>query len=77
MSTQIAVRLPDQVVAFLDRAVAEGKSASRAALVTVALEREMRRLAGEQDAAILRQRGTADDLDALVDWTARHIDLDD
>lgn len=77
MSTQIAVRLPDGMVAFLDKAVAEGKASSRAALVTSALEREMRRQAAEQDAEILRQRGPADELDALVEWTTRHIDISD
>ncbi|HYO17237.1 MAG TPA: ribbon-helix-helix domain-containing protein [Dermatophilaceae bacterium] len=77
MSTQIAVRLPDQMVAFLDRAVADGRATSRAALVTSALEREMRRLAAEQDAAVLRQQGAEDDLDALVKWTAGHLDLED
>ena len=77
MSTQIAIRLPDEMVAFLDQAVAEGKAASRAALVGVALEREMRRQAAESDAAILREQGTADQLDALVTWTSSHPDLAD
>lgn len=77
MSTQIAVRLPDDMVAFLDQAVAQGKAPSRAALVTSALEREMRRQVAEQDAAILREHGAADDLDALVDWTMHHIDIAD
>lgn len=77
MSTQIAVRLPDEMVAFLDQAVAQGKVASRAALVSSALEREMRRQAAEADAAILRQQGAADDLDTLVDWTVGHLDIAD
>ena len=77
MSTQIAIRLPEEMVAFLDKAVSEGKAASRAALVGVALEREMRRQAAEHDAAILRQRGSADELDVLVTWTSNHIDLAD
>jgi len=64
-------------VAFLDKAVAEGKAASRAALVGVALEREMRRQAAEKDAAILRERGPRDELDALVTWTTSHLDLVD
>ena len=68
MSTQIAVRLPDEVVAFLDRTVATGKATSRAAMVTSALEREMRRQLAEHDAAILRGEGAADDLDDLVRW---------
>jgi Arc/MetJ-type ribon-helix-helix transcriptional regulator len=77
MSTQIAIRLPEEMVAFLDKAVAEGKAASRAALVGVALEREMRRLAAQSDAAILRERGSADELDALVTWTTSYLDLAD
>ncbi len=75
MTTQIAVRLPDEMVAFLDRAVAQGKAASRAALVSSALESEMRRQAAEADAAILRRQGAADDLDPLVDWTAGRPDI--
>lgn len=77
MSTQIAVRLPDNMVAYLDRAVAEGRATSRAALVGVALEREMRRQAAEADAARLGSVGAADDLDELVEWVAGNVDLDD
>ena len=77
MSTQIAVRLPDELVAFLDRSVASGKAASRAALVASAVEREMRRLAAEQDAQILRSHGSADELDDLVEWTGRHAVVED
>ncbi|KGN42037.1 YlcI/YnfO family protein [Knoellia aerolata] len=77
MSTQIAVRLPDEMVAFLDRSVATGKAPSRAALVASALEREMRRLAAEHDAHILRSEGAADELDDLVEWTGAHAALDD
>jgi Arc/MetJ-type ribon-helix-helix transcriptional regulator len=76
MSTQIAVRLPHEMVAFLDRSVATGRATSRAALVATAVEREMRRQAAEHDAAILR-RGAADDLDDLVAWTASHVDVGD
>ena len=77
MSTQIAVRLPDKMVAFLDRTVATGKAPSRAALVAAAVEREMRRQAAEQDAQVLRQEGAADDLDALVQWSSTHLELED
>lgn len=77
MSTQIAVRLPDGMVAFLDQAVAQGKAASRAALVASALEREMRRQAAEADATILREHGAADELDALVDWTMHSVEVAD
>ncbi|MDO5498290.1 MAG: ribbon-helix-helix domain-containing protein [Propionibacteriaceae bacterium] len=77
MTTQIAIRLPDEMVAFLDRAVTEGRAASRAALVATALEREMRRQVAEHDAAILREKGAGDDLDPLVDWTVPHIEVTD
>lgn len=72
MSTQIAVRLPDEMVAFLDAAVASGAAPSRASLVAQAVEREMRRRAAESDAAILRTTGPADDLDSLVEWSVAH-----
>lgn len=72
MSTQIAVRLPSEMVAFLDEAVASGVVPSRAALVASALEREMRRMIGERDAARLRTLGAQDDLDAVVDWAISH-----
>jgi Arc/MetJ-type ribon-helix-helix transcriptional regulator len=77
MSTQIAVRLPDKMVAFLDRTVASGQAPSRAAIVASAVEREMRRLLAEQDAHVLRRQGSADDLDDLVRWTTTHVDLED
>ena len=77
MSTQIAVRLPDEVVAFLDRSVASGKAASRAALVASALEREMRRQLAERDAELLGEAGASDELDDLVAWTATHTELSD
>lgn len=77
MSTQIAVRLPDEMVAFLDSAVAAGEAPSRAALVASALEREMRRLVAEHDARILVAEGAADDLDDLVEWTRSHIRVQD
>lgn len=77
MSTQIAVRLPDQMVAFLDSSVAAGRAPSRAALVASALEREMRRLVAEHDAQILRAHGSADELDILVEWTGAHAVIED
>lgn len=76
VSTQIAVRLPDEMVAFLDRAVATGKASSRAALVAAAVEREMRRQAAQHDAKLLRQSPT-DDLDDLVRWSSTHLEVED
>lgn len=77
MTTQIAVRLPDEMVRFLDQSVATGKAPSRAALVAAALEREMRLQAAQQDAQTLKKKGTADDLDELVTWSVAHATLDD
>ncbi|GAA4487519.1 hypothetical protein [Microbacterium panaciterrae] len=77
MSTQIAVRLPDPVVAFLDREVAAGRVSSRAELVASALEREMRRMLAERDVEILRRDGAADDLDGLVEWIANNTEISD
>lgn len=46
-------------------------------LVARALEREMRRQAAERDADVLRQLGSADDLDDLVVWTVAHVTTED
>ena len=59
MSKQIAVRLPDDVVAFIDTEVREQRVPSRAAFVQASLERERRRIIAARDAALLA--GTADD----------------
>jgi Arc/MetJ-type ribon-helix-helix transcriptional regulator len=71
MRTQIAVRLPDDMVQFLDRLVAEGKAASRASVVERALAREFRRLIAARDAAILAAAGADPDLDGLAEYAAR------
>ncbi len=73
MTTQIAVRLPDRVVTELDALVADGRAESRTAIVTSAVERELRRLLAERDAEILRERGPQDDLDPLVSWTMQRL----
>ena len=77
MSTQIAVRLPEELVEFIDRLVADGRATSRAAVVSRALQRERRREIAARDAAILAAPVTEDDdLDALARQAAR-IPLDD
>ncbi|SNR31149.1 ribbon-helix-helix domain-containing protein [Blastococcus mobilis] len=75
MSTQIAVRLPDDLVRFIDQLVSEGKAASRAAVVGLALERERRRQVAARDAAILAAAGD-DEFDDLAELAAR-TPLDD
>jgi Arc/MetJ-type ribon-helix-helix transcriptional regulator len=75
VSTQIAVRLPDELVAFLDSEVAAGEAPSRAAIVARALERERRRRAAEADARVLTASPDRD-LDALAVWSAsRSVDV--
>ena len=53
MSTQIAVRLPEGIVAFLDGEVSGGRAKSRAQVVLRALEREQRRQLAVRDVEIL------------------------
>ena len=71
MTTQIAVRLPDELVAFVDALVKDGEAPSRAAVVSRALERERRRKVAEHDAAILAATQPATDLDDLAAYAAR------
>lgn len=66
MSKQIAVRLPDDIVAFVDDLVRDGRAGSRAAVVTKALERERRRAVAARDAAILAAAGGDTDMDGLA-----------
>ena len=66
MSTQIAIRLPDELVEFLDDLVKSGHATSRAAAVARALERERRRQTAERDAAILARSGADPDMDSLA-----------
>ncbi len=71
MSIQIAVRLPDSMVEFLNRLVAEGQATSRASVVERALAREFRRQIAARDAAILAEAGADPDMDSLADYAAR------
>ena len=70
MSRQISVRLPDDLVAFVDDLVSSGDATSRAAVVSRALERERRRKVAERDAAILASVATDTDLDRLAEFAA-------
>jgi len=69
MSKQIAVRLPDDIVEFVDGLVRQEQASSRADVVTRALERERRRAVAARDAAILAQAGEDRDMASL----ARHV----
>jgi Arc/MetJ-type ribon-helix-helix transcriptional regulator len=71
VSKQIAVRLPDEVVEFIDQQVRDHDVPSRAAFVQKALERERRRLIAAQDAAVLSQvPGDPDGFDSLAAYAA-------
>ena len=76
MSRQVTVRLPDDLVEFIDQRVEHGEATSRAAVVAAAVERERRRETAERDAAILRRGTGEDDLDALAALAAQ-TPLDD
>lgn len=71
MTTQIAVRLPDDLVAFVDGLIRDGDATSRAAVVARALDRERRRRVAARDAAILAGAGDDADLDSLSEFAAR------
>ena len=77
MSKQIAVRLPDELVEFVDSVVRDGDAKSRAAVVVRALERERRRALAVRDAEILARTGSDPDMESLARWAARQpIDLE-
>jgi Arc/MetJ-type ribon-helix-helix transcriptional regulator len=77
MSKQIAVRLPDELVDFVDVVVESGAGRSRAAVVTKALERERRRMLAVRDAEILAGLDPDPDLTQLAEHAARlHSALD-
>ena len=66
MTKQIAVRLPDDLVDFVDQVVGTGRQRSRAAVVTSALERERRRTRAARDAEILAASGPDPELAGLA-----------
>ena len=69
MSTQIAVRLPDAQVAFLDREISQGRASSRAELVSKALRRmERERLAARDLEIIIASGGNPySDLEGMLE----------
>lgn len=70
MSKQIAVRLPNDLVDFVDKVVDSGAERSRAAVVTRALKRERRRALAERDAQILARTGPDPELAGLAEYAA-------
>lgn len=68
MSKQVAVRLPEDLVDFVDEIVESGAQRSRAAVVAHALERERRRAVAERDARILACTGPDSELAGLAEY---------
>ncbi len=66
MSTQIAVRLPDELVAYLDAAVASGRAKSRAELVARFIAKDARRQRAEDDFLKLVDAGALYDEEAFA-----------
>jgi Arc/MetJ-type ribon-helix-helix transcriptional regulator len=69
MSKQIAIRLDESLVEFVDQIVGSGRAPSRAAVVARALERERRRAIAARDAEILAASGPDPDLAGLAEHT--------
>jgi Arc/MetJ-type ribon-helix-helix transcriptional regulator len=67
MSKQIAIRLPDELVEWVDGVVESGGERSRATFVTRALERERRRLVATRDAEIIARTGQDPDMVELAE----------
>ncbi len=69
MSIQIAVRLPDELVEYIDGLVSQG-AGSRATVVSRALNLYQQQLRAEHDARILEESGDYDDFDALAGYAS-------
>jgi Arc/MetJ-type ribon-helix-helix transcriptional regulator len=78
MSKQIAVRLPEDLVEYVDGQVRVGAASSRADAVARALERERRRTRAAQDLAVLLADRDVEDPDQLDDLAefARTLPID-
>ncbi len=80
MSTQIAIRLPDEVVEFIDEQVRSGNARSRAAVVSRSIARDARRQRAEQDIVRLlaeREAGGFNEFDDLAAMASRTmLDID-
>jgi Arc/MetJ-type ribon-helix-helix transcriptional regulator len=71
VTTQIAVRLPDRLVEFLDDMVERGEAQSRAEIVKKALMKYERQVLAERDAEVYRTTPDDPDMMALAEWSAR------
>jgi Arc/MetJ-type ribon-helix-helix transcriptional regulator len=78
MTIQVTVRLPDDLVSFMDEEVAAEHARSRADVVARALRRLRRHHVALKDAEIYTLTEPDDDLLAIVEYTGSHpVRLDD
>lgn len=78
MTTQIAVRLPDDLVDYIDGLVEGREVKSRADFVARAIRREQRHRLALADAEIYRRLGEDPELMAIVEYQSKHpLKLDD
>jgi Arc/MetJ-type ribon-helix-helix transcriptional regulator len=68
MTTQITVRLPDELVTWVDQQVADGRTRSRASAVERALRHEVRKQLAERDADIYAAMAGREELDDMLVW---------
>jgi len=72
MSTQMTIRIDDELAAFVDKATQNGEG-SRADVINRALKREIRRRAAQQDAQIYAEDSDSDlETDAYAAWATRN-----
>jgi Arc/MetJ-type ribon-helix-helix transcriptional regulator len=73
VTTQIAVRLPDDLVTYVDQLVRDG-AGSRATVLTRALAMYRQHMTAERDARILEEQGDYDDFDGLTSYGTIDVD---
>lgn len=73
MSSLISLRLPDELLQFVESEVGSGAEQNRSAVIVRALWRELRRRKAEQDVVILKSAETldSDSFDALAEYSAK------
>lgn len=71
MNRRISVRLPDELVAWMDEQVASGAARNRSEVIARVLERDRRRCLAERDAEILARSGEDPDMRNLVEYMSR------
>lgn len=70
MSKQIAIRLAEDLVEYIDEIVARDEASSRAVVVATSLKRDRRRAIAARDAEILSRTGPDPELAGLAEFAA-------